>query len=154
MPKYTVDIYSAGDAWVAAIPGRIIVGAGKSPGEATSDAIRQAEELQLKLQESGVLRTQPKLGCSDGPSRILFGLKDYALRILIGVGLPAVILGVLVTSVFLTMRPGILSEIKAARTELIVEARKVREALDYFASLERNRAQEKVDKEKSSMLRQ
>ena len=133
MFRYSIELLRSKNEWSAIITELVVVGRGKSAGDAVNAAIAEALETEKKFHESG-------LDCSNfelpqKSSRSNFdNLQKNILQILVRLGIPVLIITIALTIFYMAIRVDVVDQISFIRDKLLNDAHNVRIAIERIAN--------------------
>lgn len=121
--NYKLDIYRRDDDWVAIVPELLAAGKGRTAGDAVEAALARATETEHHLTEAGI---SDRAGTPPARQPFMKILRET----IVGFGLRAVIVGVVV---LLVLSPGVWTVMQfahQAKSEILAEVGSIRQAID------------------------
>jgi len=130
--NYSIELLEKEDEWSAVILDRVVVGTGKTAGDAVNAAVKEALKTEQKFAEAGLNISKPKGIESSFQSKIQ-DLRNQALRIFVRFGLPVFIITIAIIAVYLVIRGDIVDQITFIRDNLLNHAHNIRIAIERIA---------------------
>ena len=132
LASYSIELLEKGDEWSAVIVDRVVVGKGKTAGDAVNAAVIEALRTEKKFAEAGLNIPKTEEIRPNSQSKIQ-NLQNQALRIFVRFGLPIFILTIAIIAIYFVIRGDIIDQITFIRDKLLEHAHNVRIAIERIA---------------------